>query len=59
MLEMPPRRLQGIACELDIPDLVHLSMGVVRLKEAMFNAQVLTEASRRVQCPGDEMTIVP
>lgn len=59
MLEMPPQRLQGIACELDILDLVHLIMGVVRLKEETFNAQILIEASRRVQCPDEEMTIVP
>lgn len=59
MLEMPPQRLQGIACEPDILDPVHLNMGVVRLKEETLNAQALIGASRRVRCPDEEMTTAP
>lgn len=59
MLEMPLQQLQGITCELDILDLVHLNMGVVRLKEETFNAQALIGASRRVRWLDEEMTTVP
>lgn len=57
---MPPQRLLGIACELDIADdLVHRIMGVVHIKGEAASAQAeieLIEAYHQIHWQDEEMT---